>query len=88
MNTSKTSTVSLESILIGIIEIVASSSNETVEQWSKENSIVVHTALSKLQGYCELTVEGEDAIRTAFSQLADAVDIPEAELISYLLFSN
>ena len=88
MNTSETSTPSTEAILMSISEIVASSDNEIVTEWSKAHSTIVSLALAKLQGYCELTDEGEEAVRSAFSQLVEAVDVPEDQLVSYLLFSD
>jgi hypothetical protein len=88
MTTSETSKAKAESILIGIIEIVASSDNEIVKEWSKTHSVIVNLSLATLQGYCELTADGELAMRSAFSQLAEAVDVPEDQLISYLLFSK
>jgi hypothetical protein len=88
MNTYPTSTGNAEAILISIVEIVASSDNEIVKEWSRVHSVIVNLALAKLQGYCELTEDGEEAVRSAFTQLAEAVEIPEDQLVSYLLFSD
>jgi hypothetical protein len=88
MTMSETSAVSVDKILIAIIEIVASSDNEIVKEWARVHSVIVNLAIAKLQGYCDLTENGEDAVRSAFTQLADGADIPKDELVSYLLFSE
>lgn len=85
MTTSETSTLSIQDIVLGTLEIMNRGKGELYQKWNEENGFSNFVALASFMGLCSLTEDGEEAIRKAFSSLASMLEITERELLESVL---
>ena len=85
MNTSKTSTPSTKDIVLGTLEVMNTGSGEVYEKWNQENALNNFVALASFIGLCNLTEEGESAVRQAWASLASTLEVTEEELLDHIL---
>lgn len=76
---------SIKDIVLGTLEVMNSGKGEIYEKWNEENGLNNVVALGSFIGLCDLTEDGESAIRQAWTSLASRMGVHENELLEIVL---